>query len=95
MAMATRIKRGTSSGSASKVRVKSRSEFKKGRRKVIKSPLQDKGHKNEMKAFIAAGPPPVYLTLGSPGNLDPRRTAEADAAAPERERWRWLGTLFG
>lgn len=26
----------------------------KGRRKVTKSPLQDKGHKNEMKAFIAA-----------------------------------------
>ena len=25
----------------------------------------------------------------------PERTAEADALAPERERWRWLGTLFG
>ena len=24
----------------------------------------------------------------------PRRTAEADAAAPDVERWRWLGTLF-
>lgn len=26
--------------------------------------------------------------------LLPRRTGEADARAPERERWRWLGTLF-
>ena len=25
----------------------------------------------------------------------PRRTAETDAAAPARERWRWLATLFG
>jgi 1-acyl-sn-glycerol-3-phosphate acyltransferase len=24
----------------------------------------------------------------------PARTAQADAAAPERERWRWLGALF-
>lgn len=25
----------------------------------------------------------------------PRRTAQADATAPEDERWRWLGSLFG
>jgi 1-acyl-sn-glycerol-3-phosphate acyltransferase len=25
----------------------------------------------------------------------PERTAAADATAPERERWRWLGSLFG